>query len=99
LFEVQQTNRLSQRGLLERFSINCYGKQPTIENIRAEKVEKYRQLKDKKGTREYDEWFLKYTFQKDNEGSSKRTKNVKKTNSKRTTSLNKTKKKDNSFLI
>jgi hypothetical protein len=99
LFEVQQTNRLSQRGLLERFSINCYGKQPTIENIRAEKVEKYRELKDKRGTREYDEWFLKYTFQKDNEGSSKKTKNVKKTNSKRTTSLNKTKKKDNSFLI
>ena len=99
LFEVQQTNRLSQRGLLERFSINCYGKQPTIENIRAEKVEKYRELKDKRGTREYDEWFLKYTFQKDNEGSSKKTKNVKKTNSKRTTSLNKTKKKDNSFII
>jgi len=101
LFEVQQTNRLSQRGLLERFSINCYGKQPTIENIRAEKVEKYRELKDKRGTREYDEWFLKYTFQKDNESStsSKKTKRVKKTNSKRTTSLNKTKKKDNSFLI
>ena len=101
LFEVQQKNRLSQRGLLERFSINCYGKQPTIENIRAEKVEKYRELKDKRGTREYDEWFLKYTFQKDNESStsSKKTKRVKKTNSKRTTSLNKTKKKDNSFLI
>jgi hypothetical protein len=100
LFDVQQSNRLSQRGLLERFSINCYGTQPTIENIRAEKVEKYRELKNKRGTREYDEWFLKYTFQKDNEGtsSSKKTKKVKKTNSKRTTSLNKTKK-NNSFFI
>jgi hypothetical protein len=103
LFDVQQSNRLSQRGLLERFSIKCYGKQPTVENIRAEKVEKYRELKDKHGTREYDEWFLKYTFQteKDNTNSkSKKTKQyIKKTNSKRTSSLNKTKKKDNSFLI
>ena len=104
LFDVQQTNRLSQRGLLERFSINCYGKQPTIENIRAEKVEKYRELKDKRGTREYDEWFLKYTFQSEKENierKSKKTKQyIKKTNSKRTSSLSKTKKnRDNSFLI
>jgi len=103
LFDVQQTNRLSQRGLLERFSINCYGKQPTIENIRAEKVEKYRELKDKRGTREYDEWFLKYTFQTEKENidrKHKKTKQYRKTNSKRTSSLNKTKKnKDNSFLI
>ena len=102
LFDVQQTNRLSQRGLLQRFSINCYGKQPMIENIRAEKVEKYRELKDKHGTREYDEWFLKYTFQKDNEGtsSSKKTKKVqtKQNYNKKTRSLNKTRK-NNSFLI
>jgi len=107
LFDVQQTNRLSQRGLLERFSINCYGKQPTIENIRAEKVEKYRELKDKRGTRDYDEWFLKYTFQTEKENiernkykKPKKAPYMQKTNSKRTSSLNKTKKnKDTSFLI
>ena len=61
LFIVQQKNRLSQKGLLKRFSINCYGKQPTMETMRAEKAEKYNELKDKRGTREYEEWFLKYT--------------------------------------
>jgi hypothetical protein len=60
LFKVQQKNRLNQKGLLKRFTIECYGKQPTFEEIRAEKAEKIRELNKKKGTREYDEWFLKY---------------------------------------
>jgi len=60
LFKVEQENRLEQKGLLKRFSIDCYGKQPTLETIRAEKVEKYKELKDKRNTREYEEWFLKY---------------------------------------
>uniref|UniRef100_A0A6C0BU29 Uncharacterized protein n=1 Tax=viral metagenome TaxID=1070528 RepID=A0A6C0BU29_9ZZZZ len=29
--------------------------------MRAEKVEKYKELKDKKGTEEYDKYFLKYS--------------------------------------
>ena len=29
LFNVQASNRLEQKGLLKRFSINCYGKQET----------------------------------------------------------------------
>ena len=40
--------------------MDCYGKQPTIEDIRAEKAEKFAELSSKKGTREYDEWFLNY---------------------------------------
>jgi hypothetical protein len=60
LFEVQQQNRLEQKGLLKRFSINCYGHQETVEEIKAEKAHKYIELKDKKGTREYEEWFLNY---------------------------------------
>ena len=60
LFEVEQKNRLEQRGLLKRFSIECYGKQPTKEDIRAEKAEKFKELKNKVGTRDYDMWFLKY---------------------------------------
>ena len=35
LFDIEQQNRLEQRGLLKRFSINCYGKQNTLEDIRA----------------------------------------------------------------
>ena len=60
LFDVQQRNRLSQEGLLKRFSIDCYGKQKTLEDIRTEKAEKFKELNSKKGTTEYDEWFLKY---------------------------------------
>jgi hypothetical protein len=58
LFEVQQHNRLKQKGLLRRFSINCYGHQDTLEEIRAEKATKHVELQ--KGTKEYDEWFLRY---------------------------------------
>jgi hypothetical protein len=60
LFDVQQHNRLKQTGLLRRFSINCYGKQPTLESMRFEKTKKYEELKDKRDSREYEEWFLRY---------------------------------------
>jgi hypothetical protein len=45
LFEVQQKNRLEQKGLLKRFSITCYGTQETVEEIRAKKTEKFKILK------------------------------------------------------
>jgi hypothetical protein len=60
LFKVQQRNRLRQKGLLKRFSINCYGHQLTMEEIRAQKSEKYMELRDRRGTREYEEYFLRY---------------------------------------
>ncbi len=60
LFNVQEKNRLEQRGLLKRFSVNCMGKQQTLEDMRAEKAAKYVELKDKQDTPEYEEWFLRY---------------------------------------
>jgi hypothetical protein len=62
LFEVQQKNRLQQKGLLRRFSISCYGHQETVEEMRAKKAEKFKELKDykKKQSTEYEEWFLRY---------------------------------------
>ena len=60
LFEVQQKNRLVQKGLLKRFSIDCLGHQETIEEMRAEKAAKYRELKGSRDTKEYEEWFLSY---------------------------------------
>jgi len=35
LFDVQQKNRLAQKGLLKRFSITCYGHQESIEEMKA----------------------------------------------------------------
>jgi len=57
LYKVQQENRLSQKGLLKRFSTTCYGHQETIEEIRANKAIKYKELKGKPN---FDEWFLNY---------------------------------------
>jgi hypothetical protein len=61
LFDVEQQNRLNQVGLLKRFTIDCYGKQKKIEDIRAEKTSKFKELFEKRGSREYEMWFLKYT--------------------------------------
>jgi hypothetical protein len=60
LFEVRQKNRLSQKGLLKRFSITCYGKQETMESIRAKKADKFKELRSKRTSKEYEEWFLRY---------------------------------------
>jgi hypothetical protein len=60
LFDVEQKNRLEQKGLLKRFSIKCYGKQPTLETMRAEKAEKFKELADKRNGDEWNEWFFKY---------------------------------------
>jgi hypothetical protein len=74
LFDVEQKNRLEQRGLLKRFSIACYGKQPTLESMRAEKAEKYKELKDGKNakkTSEYEMWFLKYVPDQEHKSKNK----------------------------
>jgi hypothetical protein len=60
LFDVEQRNRLEQKGLLKRFSINCYGKQQTMEEIRSEKALKFKELVKKRGSKEFEAWFLKY---------------------------------------
>lgn len=60
LYEVQEKNRLNQKGVLKRFSINCYGRQETIEDMRAEKTVMFNKLKSDRSSKEYEEWFLKY---------------------------------------
>ena len=60
LFDVQEKNRLQQKGVLRRFSITCYGHQESKEEMKAERTEKILELKDKRGTKLYDEHFLMY---------------------------------------
>jgi len=60
LFEIQQKNRIEQRGILKRYSTDCYGKQPTLETMRSEKAEKYIELNKNRAGKEYEMWFLKY---------------------------------------
>ena len=45
LFKVQAKHRLAQKGLLKRFSTNCYGVQKTLSSIRTEKTNKFSRLK------------------------------------------------------
>lgn len=92
LFDVEAKNRLSQKGILKRFSIKCYGKQATLEEIRTEKSNKFKELKDKNGTKEYEMWFLKYIpTSKNKKGNTEKNKqNKKKT---------KTIKRENKFLF
>jgi hypothetical protein len=60
LFDVQQKNRLQQKGLLKRFSVTCYGHQDSLEEMRAQKAEKFKELQKKRTSSEYEEWFLNY---------------------------------------
>jgi hypothetical protein len=60
LFEIQKHHRLSQKGLLKRFSLTCIGKQETLEDMRSHKSETFKKLANKKGTKEYNMYFLKY---------------------------------------
>ena len=54
---------MNKKDLLKRFSINCIGKQQTLEDIRSEKSNKFKELIEKgfkKGTKEYEIHFLRY---------------------------------------
>jgi hypothetical protein len=61
LFTVQSKNRLINKGLLKRFNSECYGAETTLQTIREKRAEKFIELKSKRGTKEYDEYFLRYT--------------------------------------
>lgn len=60
LFKVEEENRLNQKGLLKRFSIECIGNQKNFAEIKEEKTKKFKELFHKRHTREYSVWFLKY---------------------------------------
>ena len=104
LFNIQKTNRLSQKGLLKRFTIDCYGKQETLDDIRGHKTQKFKELKNKRGTREYEKYFLKY-LPNEKKGTNpnktkkrpKKTKRVRKSKSKRR--KNKTHKNKNKNIL
>jgi len=79
LFDVQQKNRLEQKGLLRRFSINCYGHQETLDVMRQEKSKKHEELKNKKNSEEYQQWFLSYKPGANKEEKEEKQKSNKKT--------------------
>ena len=82
LFKVQQKNRLRQKGLLKRFSLDCYGRQETLERIRQEKSEAYKELRNKRNSKEFEWWFLRYIPRDHDKKLKKSSKSKKKTKSK-----------------
>ena len=99
LFDVQQKNRLAQKGLLKRFSITCYGHQESVEEMKSEKAAKYKEFKQTNNKKMFEEWFLNYKpddIKLDKETSS----GLKKTNKKKskTKTKTKTKTKQSGFL-
>ena len=60
LFEIQEHNKLSQKGLLKRFVTDCDGHESTREESRQQIDNKYNELKKDKSSKEYEKYFLKY---------------------------------------
>ena len=93
LFRVQQKNRLSQHGILKRFSSDCYGHQHTREAIRSEKTKKFHELRNKPKGKDWDWWFLK--FRPGEKKTKKSTKRTKKKTSKKNRRKTKNRKRKN----
>tara|TARA_Y100000591_G_C21816591_1_gene691094 strand:+ start:525 stop:1895 length:1371 start_codon:yes stop_codon:yes gene_type:complete len=85
LFKVQLKNRLNQKGLLKRFSIQCYGKQKTLEDIREEKSKIYEKTKMNKKSKLYNINFFRYLPKEENKNKYSR---KKKQNTKKNTKQN-----------
>ena len=84
MFKVQQQNRLKQKGLLQRFNIDCYGAQKTVSDLRSDKSQKYNQLKNKRGTAEWENYFLRYNpYREKNKNTRKKNKKPKRKNTRR----------------
>ena len=87
LLQVQIRNRLEQKGVLKRFPITCYGKQHTIENIRAEKAHKFNDLRNNPHNEEFQKYFLRYLPQKSMKKKSMKKKSMKKKSMKKKRNL------------
>jgi len=60
LFDVEEENRLNQKGMLKRFNLECIGKQPTLATIRQAKSDKFKELSKDRDSIEFKKWFLNY---------------------------------------
>ncbi len=91
LYKVQEKNRLQQNGLLRRFSLDCYGEEKhTKEKSRAHKAEMFKKLKNKRGSDEWNWYFLRYV-----PGEDEKSKGKKKSHKNHNKRHNKTRKRKN----
>lgn len=86
--EIYLKNKTKNKGILKIYTVDCIGEQSTFEDILAEKKKAFKDIK--KGTIEYEKWFLRYTPKDKKKATKKTTKKTKKVTKKVT---KKTKKK------
>jgi hypothetical protein len=60
IYDLQYDKLTKNEGIFKRFSKPCIGKQVTLKDIKDAKSHMYEKLKNKRGTREFEEWFLNY---------------------------------------
>lgn len=60
LFDVQIHNRLSQKGVLKRFTIDCIGHQQTMSEMMADRAKVFNRLKGNRKSKAFESWFLRY---------------------------------------
>lgn len=89
LYKKQQKNIRKNKGLFKRFTVNCYGTQDTLETMRSKKAEMYKKLK--KGTKEFNEWFLRYIPQQEEYIKKQKNKTMKKNKPKKSKTMKKNK--------
>lgn len=94
LQNIYLRNRLKNTGVLKVFTIQCEGKQETLEDILTEKRNKFKLLK--KSSKEYEKWFLKYVPKGNSKNDKVLTKSKSKSKSKSKTGGNRSKKRNSS---
>lgn len=60
LFQIRKKNPIVPKGALQTFSSTCFGKQSTLQSMRAEKTKKFRELRRRPNAKEHERWFLRY---------------------------------------
>jgi hypothetical protein len=60
LFNVQQKNKLSQKGVLKRFATTCYGHQEQVDEMKLKRSKLYKKLKDQPNNPKYQYLFFNY---------------------------------------
>ncbi len=60
LYRMMRRRKPDITGIFKRFNINCIGKQLTFERMRAEKAIKYKELRKRRHSPEFEWWFLRY---------------------------------------
>jgi hypothetical protein len=81
IFDINDKN--FGKGIFKEIPVNCYGEMHTLQKMLEEKTYQFNKLKNKKGTKEYDLWFLKYDPIEEKKLSNKRTSSKKKKSKKK----------------